>query len=125
MKYLFIALIAFLGCGLSAQPVAPMRQTTFYFEDAVGNRDTIVVGADRASNEEYNPQFGELDLPGSFDSVFEVRATHKIGFNWGQPPYILSKKNSRLVRTIPKSATMFCRWGGYFFCTCKTPANHY
>jgi Secretion system C-terminal sorting domain len=70
----------------------PMYQADFYFEDALGNRDTVTIGYDTTANDEFNPQFGEVNLTQPFDSVFEVRATQRTGFNWGQPPYILSKK---------------------------------
>jgi hypothetical protein len=67
-------------------------QTAIYFEDAIGNRDTIVVGFDTTANNTYNPQFGELDLSHPFDSIFEVRAAHLLDFGWGDGDYILSKK---------------------------------
>ena len=73
---------------LSAQSVIPRFQMSLYFEDAVGNRDTIVVGYDEsASFNQLNPQFGEHLLATPFDSVFEVRAAHAIA-----PPHALSKK---------------------------------
>ena len=73
---------------LSAQSVIPRFQMSLYFEDAVGNRDTIVVGYDEsASFNQLNPQFGEHLLATPFDSVFEVRAAHAI-----LPPHALSKK---------------------------------
>lgn len=40
---------AVLLCTLSAQPVAPRFQMPLYFEDAVGNRDTIIVGYDETA----------------------------------------------------------------------------
>lgn len=92
MRNFILGVLAFSALQMLAQSAEPMFQTTFYFEDAIGNRDTIIIGADTAANNEYNPLFGENDMPNSFDSIFEVRATHAIGFNWGQPPYILSKK---------------------------------
>lgn len=50
-----------------------MFETTFYFEDAVRNMDSIRVGHDTAANYSYNPEFGESFLNTPFDSVFEVR----------------------------------------------------
>ena len=76
-------------CGtlLLAQSV-PRFQMPLYFEDAVGNRDTIVVGYDEtASYNQLNPQFGEQLLATPFDSIFEVRAAHAI-----DAPHALSKK---------------------------------
>lgn len=70
----------------------PIFQTTLYFEDAIGNRDSIVVGLDTLANPIFNPGFGEEDIASPFDSVFEVRATHWGSFGWGEGDYILSKK---------------------------------
>ncbi len=63
-------------------------ETTIYFEDAVGNRDSIIVGNDIGANIEFNPQFGEQDINTPFDSVFEVRAEHYLDVSF----QILSKK---------------------------------
>lgn len=45
-----------------------------YFEDAIGNKDTVYIAGAESANEIFNPQFGEENLLGEpFDSVFEVR----------------------------------------------------
>lgn len=63
----------------------------FYFEDVVGNRDTIIVGYDRDANYTYNPDFGEVDIKDvPWDSVFEERAGHPESSI--EPDAILSKK---------------------------------
>ena len=50
-------------------------ETKFYFEDAVGNRDSLTVGYDTTANVVYNPDFGEENIREvPWDSVFEVRA---------------------------------------------------
>ncbi|HFA48290.1 MAG TPA: T9SS type A sorting domain-containing protein [Bacteroidetes bacterium] len=51
-------------------------ETTIYFEDAVGNRDSIIVGNDIDANSDFNPEFGEQNINTPYDSVFEVRAGH-------------------------------------------------
>lgn len=57
--------------------IAPMFEMSIYFEDAVGNRDTVMVGYDpEADSYDLNPQFGEAWVFVPFDSVFEVRAVH-------------------------------------------------
>jgi len=62
-----------LGC---AQQI-PLFQFTMYFEDSIGNRDSIVLGSDpAASSQNIDPQFGEVVLTSPFDSIFEVRAMH-------------------------------------------------
>lgn len=87
MKHILLWLALFPTI-LYAQ-LTPMFQTTFYFEDAVGNKDSIIVGYDTLANYKYNPNFGEVDLTTPFDSVFEVRATHLREYNGD---YITSKK---------------------------------
>ena len=75
------------GAMLLAQAV-PRFQMPLYFEDAIGNRDTIVVGYDAmGSYDTLNPLFGEYAITAPFDSIFEVRAAHAI-----DPPHTLSKK---------------------------------
>jgi len=62
--------------GICAQ-ITPLFQTTFYFEDSVGNRDSVVVGYDPdAIPEAIEPQYGEIEVTSPFDSIFEVRAIH-------------------------------------------------
>ena len=90
-----IPIILFLFLLYNFQAIGqlqPMFQTTLYFEDAVGNRDTIIAGFDTLANIDYNPQFGEVDINSPFDSVFDVRAAHGLGFGWGEGDYTLTKK---------------------------------
>ncbi|MCF8239236.1 MAG: hypothetical protein K9I85_13830 [Saprospiraceae bacterium] len=74
MKHCILFLIVWpcVASPIFAQKVA-MFETTFYFEDAVRNMDSIRVGHDTAANYSYNPEFGESFLNTPFDSVFEVR----------------------------------------------------
>ena len=65
-------------------------ETTIYFEDAVGNVDSVVVGMDEEANYMYNPQFGEADIDAPWDSIFEVRAAHTGPI--GNDDLVLSKK---------------------------------
>ena len=52
-------------------------EMTFYFEDAVGNKDSLVLGYDAdASYTSINSLLGEVAITTPFDSVFEVRAYH-------------------------------------------------
>jgi|GEM_PF-1172654 len=76
IKTIVVAMLLLLsGIQIFGQQTA-FFETTLYFEDAVGNRDTIVVGHDPEANSSYNPQFGEVDINTPWDSVFEVRASH-------------------------------------------------
>jgi hypothetical protein len=81
-KILFLALVLAAACGLRAQQ-APQFTMPIWFEDAIGNRDTLWVGSDvAASSREINPQFGEVELTAPFDSVFEVRGVHGDDPQW-------------------------------------------
>ena len=51
-------------------------ETTFYFEDAMGNRDSVVVGYDTLATRDIDSEFGEEEILSPFDSIFEVRAGH-------------------------------------------------
>ena len=80
MKNLMI-IIVLLTCYqqfVNAQKV-PEFETTFYFEDAKGNRDSVIIGYD-PSVPEYigginglTPQFGEQPLQEPFDTILDVR----------------------------------------------------
>lgn len=54
-------------------------ETVFYFEDAIGNKDSVIVGYDTLATRDIDPEFGEEEILSPFDSVFEVRAGH---FTW-------------------------------------------
>lgn len=55
----------------------PMFQTPLFFEDAVGNKDTLIIGYDTLSKDDrIYPEFGEVWIGTPMDSVFEVRAFH-------------------------------------------------
>ena len=74
-----------------------MWEMTVYVEDAVGNRDSVVIGKDTlASNTEVNTQFGEEDISHvPWDSVFEVRAANLVDVQFGdelETPFFQSKK---------------------------------
>lgn len=66
---------------LMSQPV-PLFESTLFFEDALGNKDTIVVGYDSLANNTFNPEFGEIDDQSLMDSIFEVRAVHDAVFHF-------------------------------------------
>jgi len=67
-----------LLCSLLTAQTTPWFSITFHVEDAVGNRDSVVVGVDpEASTVELDPAFGEVLLDSPFDSVLEARAAKK------------------------------------------------
>lgn len=78
MKSTFLLLIMWLSSiiALFAQDI-PEFEMPLYFEDAIGNKDTLMVGYDvNATSSTLNLNFGEVALTEPFDSVFEVRALH-------------------------------------------------
>lgn len=84
MKQILCFSILFLAFrqDLEAQ-LQPAYETTLYFEDAVGNKDTIVIAYDTEATSQIDPEFGEVGLSTPFDSVFEVRAGNV--FEWNVP----------------------------------------
>ncbi len=68
-----------------------MFEMPIYFEDALGNRDTIIIGGDTTAIQGINPQFGEVEYPEPFNSIFEVRATNIDGILFNEEA-ILTKK---------------------------------
>lgn len=85
--------IIFLSSHVSAQFQIPEFQTKLYFEDAVGNKDTITIGHDINASYSYSPEFGEQDINEPFDSIFEVRAGRYLDLSTYIPPeeFVLSK----------------------------------
>lgn len=67
-------------------------ESRIYFEDAIGNRDSIEIGYDTSANSVFNPILGESDLENVFNSEFEVRASHNLGWQKNPSECILSKK---------------------------------
>lgn len=77
-----------LSFQVSTAQIAPMFEMPIYFEDAIGNKDTVIVGYDPdAIANGLNLQFGETWLDTPFDSIFEVRVSHSE--EW---PYRTGKK---------------------------------
>lgn len=78
-----IGCMMFVFSAAVAQPLTPLFTMPIWFEDAVGNRDTLWVGSDTAaSSSQINPQFGEVEITAPFDSVFEVRGVHGSDGYW-------------------------------------------
>ena len=87
MKSLYFSILM-LVCTLSYTQT-PEFEFTMHFMDALGNRDSIVLGYDVAANYDIvNGDYGEQTVNAPFDSVFEVRASNPWGPNF-QP---MSKK---------------------------------
>jgi hypothetical protein len=81
MKHL-LWIILFIPNLLSAQQQqTPQFQTTIYFEDTLGHKDSIIIGYDENETQNFiNPNFGEVDITNvPWDSIFEVRVMPAIG----------------------------------------------
>lgn len=71
MKMLSFTFLLLLMCFHS---VAQEFSFPIFFEDAIGNKDTIIVGHDSLGSLAIQEEFGEVDILGTtYDSVFEVR----------------------------------------------------
>lgn len=73
---LIISIVQCISTPSLAQ-LDPMFLTTLYFEDAIGNRDSIEIGYDTLVNTVYDypaEEFGQIEFAEPFDPVFEVRA---------------------------------------------------
>ncbi len=74
MKQLIVFFFSmFLHLGLIGQNV-PYFETTIWVEDAIGNRDSVVVGFDPNATDEVDTTFGEIPNDSAFDSILDVRA---------------------------------------------------
>ena len=74
---LFLTIIAIIESNYAQ---TPEFETTFYFEDAVGNKDSVVVGYDPSvpgytsgKPNGFDPQFGEIPKQEPFDTILDVR----------------------------------------------------
>ena len=84
MKTLYFSILM-LVCTFSYTQT-PEFEFTMHFMDAIGNRDSIVLGYDpNATGYIMNGEFGEQTISAPFDSVFEVRASSSDGLYNYQP----------------------------------------
>jgi hypothetical protein len=88
-KLLFFVLLPMIVSGQKTS----FWETKLFFEDGLGNKDSITIGHDLESKSNYNPDYGEInikDVP--WNSVFEVRASHNEPAHNIASPHVLSKK---------------------------------
>jgi hypothetical protein len=81
-----ITFLCLLLAFISTAQKTPYFLTTFYFEDAIGNIDSIEVGYDLTAKNSGNPDFGEVSDLSPFDSLFEVRAVNYFEYYNTTPP---------------------------------------
>jgi len=73
-KLVLIVSLLFVFSRAAKAQLIPAFEMPFYFEDAKGNLDTIIIGLDeRAGYEQLDSIFGEVALNEPFDSIFDVR----------------------------------------------------
>ena len=100
-----ILLLLFSYQFVLAQMKIPSFQMPIYFEDAKGNKDSIVVGFDESADyTKIDSLFGEDELLTPFDSVFDVRIV-KSSASFDSP--ITGKK--RIRRVSNNSFPLFSR----------------
>ena len=90
MKKIFYLLFLFTSLSIFGQEFS----FSMYFEDAVGNKDTLVLGYDPAATEGLNLQFGEENiLYEPYIKDLDVRTgIFKMGY-WQRPDSFLTKKH--------------------------------
>jgi len=100
---LFFCVFAINAVFLNAQEFS----FQIYFEDAEGNRDTIIIGYDPSGYRNVIlPEFGEENIAGvPFDSVFDVRITNQAdingaGWNYNYELYHTKKKIINLFSNV-------------------------
>ncbi len=75
MKTLATLYTMCLLAQLSSAQTSPEFQFTLYATDALGNRDSVILGYDPIATEDIDTFFGEVDITNvPYDSVFEMRA---------------------------------------------------
>lgn len=79
MKTIYIFLLGMLLAFGSIAQQTPEFEFHLYFEDALGNRDTITIGYDESGTQGLDVQFEEIDITNEpWDSNFEVRVSEAI-----------------------------------------------
>ncbi len=106
-----INILSFIG--YSQNRIATFS-TTIWFEDAIGNIDSVIIGHDSMATLDIDPEYGEVELTEPFNSLFEVRAGTLI--NWPMPTggwsrEKLSKKIITSAEQVIGGAADGC-WGG-------------
>jgi hypothetical protein len=90
-----VGLLASCWIGILSAQQQPQFVMPIWFEDSLGNRDTVWVGGDpNASSQNMNSQFGEAVITAPFDSVFEVRAVHGDDTDWETSKIIIEYNDS-------------------------------
>jgi len=95
MKIIKLIILLLLISTISYTQQTAFFESTIYIEDALGHRDSVVLGSDPDANGHFNPNFGEVDINTPWDSVLEIRASHSVADGFAEFPdesFVLSKK---------------------------------
>ncbi len=106
MKKYIYTLILFSYCNLISAQLRADFETTFYIEDAVGNRDSVILGwEDDIEWHSNNPEYGEILDQTPFDSILEARA---LKYRAGQVYNALAKKMIYATNPLSYSERQDC-----------------
>ena len=67
-----------------------MFSQTLWFEDAIGNIDSVIIGHDPLATVDIDAQFGEVEITEPFNAIFEVRVGTLI--NWPVPRRLVKRE---------------------------------
>ncbi len=73
-KFLMLTVLCIGVLTPANAQIIPYFSTTIWVEDAIGNRDSVVVGFDSLASGDVEIQYGEIEIFEPFDSILEVRA---------------------------------------------------
>jgi hypothetical protein len=94
MKVSFSFFFCLISLTAISQSDSIFYEVPLFFEDAIGNKDTVYLGLSEFANPEFNPSLGEVNLINvPFDSVFEVRLAIFNELAGGDSPSYLGKKH--------------------------------
>lgn len=96
LKYSAICMVLSLWLAKDLVGQQAEFETSFFFEDAVGNKDTIILGADTSADFLENIHLGETLLTDPWDEEFEVRVAERDNYHFyvffGDPLYLYNKR---------------------------------
>ena len=101
MKLFIHCLSFFFLIALSNAQQTAMFEANFIFEDAIGNKDSIIIGYDTLANATFNPQFGEVEVDSDegFNPVFDLQGNHDSNYYSN----IIKKRISPTTKYFPLS----------------------
>ena len=112
-KHLILIVLSVYSFVDNTQPQTPMFSQTLWFEDAIGNIDSVIIGHDPLATVDIDAQFGEVEITEPFNAIFEVRVGTLI--NWpvlgGWSREKLSKKIITPSEQVIGGSADGC-WGG-------------